>query len=347
MLAGSRRGLTRTEMGNYNAFKLHRIPTDNDQADILYHFDGDFYGTKFELNRIVYANMMAARFDALSGMIANLDRPYRYISRVCAQYIKEFHEEEYVSERENCYQIMNYIGLKFGYPQRAGVQMRDTYIPSEADLALWREEGALPNCGPLNWLEPIINSLFDQGCVGRAMLFASGSQQLYDREDPCKIDIADLRELAGPILNRIRFGTATAYTLKLLRTHAKSGFINPRKIVSVFTGVGEGGQGSFFFLYSNHVENNADDETIMRLILAAARVYSTLILEPREVALTEKATLHGSLPSDLVTHYELKFEKAVQISEDYPRHRARSIEGNRIRANEMGIVRFIEPMVAP
>lgn len=342
---GDRAGRTYTELGNYNPFKLHRISCAM-QTEQVYIFEGHVFTCPAEYSRVVRESILAPRINAHANAIANLYVPHRVIFNAAARYIAANTGENHRSNRILCISMMEYIRERCGYPEQEGVREVDSFEFLEGEIDLWRSNGTLPvgeRGDVLAWIVPIVQSVPRpaRGCRDSWMLFAFAVRQFFTPDHPSKINFEDFGRWAGSIAFRIRFGTASVHLLQRLKARARTGIVDPRQIVAIFTSVGEDGGFSFFFVCSPHAANHSSHGRVLRLIRCITRAVHRAAIIGSVESFIEEADLTGFVPHDAIRFYYDCLQASMNIEGHFIQRRIRCITPPR---HQLSLLRYIEPI---
>lgn len=335
---------------DYNFMKLNRFYSDEESV-ICYHVNGLILDSYLEYLHILGGSVYALRIEAHINALACVPMCHRLVAKsVKNTFAGLLFNDAFHDERKFCVDVLSYIRAKCKYPVIEGVPETETFaiLPDEMDN--WRLNGSVasaPANETLAWLLPEVHNEPVAGFNCTYVLANVAFTQLFSDDHPSKIDL-DRFEDAGNIANKIRFQTATPATLRRLRAHAHTGIIDPRKIVAVFTGVGEEGTCSFFFVHSARVADQSTDKRAMRLIISTARAAHSVVYEAREHAFIEPADLTGFVAKDTVEFYEtIKRDSENAVREPVRRFRVRRFQGGRNQHRVLTLLRFIEPLYIP
>jgi hypothetical protein len=290
-------------MGEYNVFQINRMPVAEKGAQFVFCFENRLYSLRTTYEKAVIQNIDPLNLHLQAGHIANLDHSVDEIFESCALYIKRHSAPSEEANRSICFDILAYIGEKFG--RMPGAAWKATYFPTRPDIERWRQNGSVPAYEFLNWVLDRLTHVPITEAWSICELFELCCAQFFDPHHPCIINIESLGDNAADSARSVHFHMANHATLQRLRRCATTGVTLGEQIVCIFVGLGKGGRFSFFFVCSPYAYDRSDDASIARLMLAVAQTRSfALLFKHLPIAFSERVSQNSFLSPDHLATYK-------------------------------------------
>lgn len=339
-----------SSMCDYNFMKQNRFQSA-EVSVIYYHVNGLILDNYLEYLHVLGGSVYGLRIEAHINALACVPMSHRIIAKAVKNTFSGLSfNDAFLDEREQCLDVLSFIKAKCKYPVVEGVPETETFAILPEEMDDWRLNGTVASAPPQETLAWVIDNIRNQPVAGFNCTFVLANvafTQLFSDDHASKIDLDGFPD-AGNIANKIRFQTATPATLRRLRANAHTGTIDPKSVVAVFTGVGEEGSCSFFFVHSASVADQSTDKRAMRLIFSTARAVHSVVYTAREHAFIEPADLTGFVAKDTVEFFETaKRGSENAVREPVRRFRVRRFQGGHIQGRVLSLLRFIEPLYIP